>query len=347
MSGGLHERRFMRIIIEGENYENYYAKVHEACRTGLKALFDAKCYGKGYPQYDPEITSFVDIKEVLFQDKEIDLILLTDCWDPRNLREGFRYRDLEKLNCKKAIMLCDFWSEADCRKEEYEQFIIQNDIDYIFSYMRAPLHLYKDLEVYNRIIWYPPCFDPHIFNDWACEKKYDVGNLNAGIYDRTNFYPERYIIHQKLLQMEGITYYHEKHPGTGLLCSETHLIGKSFSEAINQCKIFFTSGNLQYRNFAPKFIEIMASKACLFANEPLDSEIIGLIDGVNYVKVDENNIEDKIRYYLAHEEERCEIAENGYRLAFEKYSCYAQANYIFNQLVNRSKMNKKRREQND
>lgn len=327
----------MRIIIEGENYENYYAKVHEACRTGLKALFDAKCYGKGYPLYDPEITSFADIKEVLFGDKEIDLILLTDCWDPRDLQKGFRYHDLEKLNCKKAIMLCDFWSEVDSRREEWVQFILQNNIDYIFSYMRAPLHLYKDLAVYDRIIWYPPCFDPHIFNDWNCEKIYDVGNLNAGIYAKSNFYPERYSIHQKLLQMEDIKYYYEKHPGTGLLPPETPLIGKSFSEAINQCKIFITSGNLQYRNFSPKYIEIMASKSCLFANEPLDSEIIGLIDGVNYVKVNENDIEDKIRYYLAHEEERREIAENGYQFVFEKYSCYAQANYIFNQLASRSK----------
>lgn len=84
----------------------------------------------------------------------------------------------------------------------------------------------------------------------------------------------------------------------------------------------------------------MASKSCLFANEPLDLEVIGLVDGVNYVKIDENNIEDKLRYYLAHKDERCVITENGYKLVFEKYSCNAQANFMFSQMSRHVRNNK-------
>ena len=110
------------------------------------------------------------------------------------------------------------------------------------------------------------------------------------------------------------------------------MIGKSFSEAINECKIFITTGNLQYRNFGPKYVEIMASKACLFATEPLDAKIIGLEDGVNYVQITEDDVEDKVRYYLRHDEERNRIAECGYRFALERYCCYAQANFVLRQL---------------
>jgi len=323
----------MKILIEGGNYENYFAKVHEACKTGLRSVFNARCYGEGYPFFYSDITSFVDMKYVLFGDEDIDLILLTDCWNPKKLEEGIRYCDLEKLDCKKAIMLCDFWSEADCQKEKYIRFIKQNNIDYIFTYFRAPFYLWKNLEIHSKLIWYPPCFDPRIFNDWHYEKIYDVGNLNAGIFAENPFYPERFQIHKKLLKMKNIKYYYAKHPGVGILPSGTPLIGKSFSEAINRCKIFITTGSLMYRNFTPKYIEAMASKACLFANEPLDAELIGLIDGVNYVKITENDIEDKIRYYLDNEDERISIAEKGHQLVMNKYSCYKQAEFVFNQLI--------------
>lgn len=325
----------MKILIEGENLENYFAKVHEACREGMRALFNAKCYGEGNQLYDPQLNSFVQIKELLFGDSEIDLILLTGCWDPKKLEDGLKYTDLDKLDCKKAIMLCDFWSEADCQKDKFVKFVLDNHIDFIFSYFRAPFHLWKDLEIYDRLIWYPPCFDPHIFNDWQYEKRWDVGNLNAGIFDENGFYPERFHIHQKLLQMKDINYYYDKHPGSGFLDPDTPLVGKNFSKAINQCKIFITTGSLQYKNFIPKYVEIMASKACLFATEPLDVSLIGLEDGMNYVKISEDDVEDKVRYYLKHEGEMNKIAENGYRFVLERYSCYAQAFFIFNQLEDR------------
>lgn len=323
----------MKILIEGECLENYFAKVHEACRAGLCAMFDAKCYGKGYPYYDAEMYSFLQIKQVLFGDTDIDLILLTDCWNPRKLEDGLCYQDLDRLKCKKAIMLCDFWSEAECQREKYIAFINKYKIDYIFSYFRAPFHLWSDLEIGKKLIWYPPCFNPHIFNDWKCEKKYDVGNLNAGIFQKGEFYPERFNIHQKLLQMDDIKYYYEKHPGTGMLPPNTALIGKSFSEAINSCRIFVTTGNLEYRNFTPKYVEIMASGALLFANEPLDAEVIGLEDGINYININEDNIQDKLRYYLLHEEERKRIIWNAYKFVFERYSCYSQTKYVLNQIM--------------
>jgi hypothetical protein len=319
----------MKILIYSSNEENYFAKVHEACKTGLRALCDARCWGLGYPGYDENLASAVDIKNAVFGEEDIDLFFYASGLGEKILQQGFIVKDLDKLKCKKAVKLCDFWSEAECKKEKYTNFILNNNIDYIFSYFRAPFHLWKDMEIYDRLVWTPPCFDPHIFNDWQNKKIYDVGNLNAGIFNKGEFYADRYNIHQKLLKMEGIKYYYEKHPGYGYLPPDTPLIGKNFSEAINKCKIFITSGGNLYKNFAPKYVEIMASKSCLFATEPMDSDLIGLVDGVNYVKIDENNVVDKVEYYLVHEEERNRIADEGYKFAFKRYSCYAQANFIF------------------
>lgn len=322
----------MNILIEGENQKNYYAKLHEAYRTGLRRTFNVKFWGKGYEEYDESVKSFVRIKEKLFGDEQIDFLPLTDCYDPQNYAKGISYCDLDKINCKKIIMLCDFWSEASCKFSEYEEFIESLKIDYIFSFFRYPLNAWKKSKIYNKLIWFPPSFDPLIFNDWKKEKIWDVGNLNASIRTFDKFYPERYNMHMILSGMEDIKYFTARHPGSGMKAPNTPLIGKSFSEAINSCKLFVTSGNLIYRNYTPKYVEIMASKTCLLAFEPMDSELIGLVDGINYVKIDEHNLEEKVRYYINHDQERERIAENGYQFVLNNYSCYALALRIYTEL---------------
>lgn len=265
--------------------------------------------------------------------EKIDLLILTNCWEADGLHKGLRYSGIHSLDCKKAIILADFWSEAEEQRESYIRFITDNGIDFIFTYFQKPFYLWKDLEIRNRLIWFPVCFDPQIFNDWSQKKEWDVGNLNAGIFQNNSFYPERYAIHQKILHLDGIRYLYAKHPGTGILPADTPLVGKNFSMAINQCRLFVTTGSLRYRNFAPKYIEIMASKSCLFANEPLDADRIGLADGYNYVKIDETNVISKIEYYLEHEKEAEAIAENGYHFAIKNFSCYQQAAFVYGQLM--------------
>lgn len=323
----------LNILIEGPNLEHYYAKVHISWRKGWSRMFGARCYGKGYDTYSENIKTFSQMKEAVFGSRKLDLLVLTDCWNPADLSKGFCYDGIEELDCKKAIFLADFWSEAEAGRKEFFDFVDRYNIDYIFTYFRMPFYLWKDHEVAKKLIWFPVCFDPEIFNDWADDKLWDVGNLNAGAYAANGFYPERYKMHQRLLSMGNIKYYYAKHPGSGMLAENTPLVGKDFSEKIGACKIFVTSGSLQYRNFNPKYVEAMASKTCLFANEPVDADIVGLIDGVNYVKIDEENFTEKITYYLEHEAERKRIAENGYLFAMERYSCYAQAVYVYRQVM--------------
>ena len=315
----------MNILVEGENCELYYAKVHESYRNGLKMMHNTRFFGKGYNLYDEKINTFPEICELCFGAEEIDLLLLTDCWDPDNYSAGLSYGEIDRINCKKAIILCDFWREAERNFGEYEQFVLDLGIDYIFSFFRAPFERWKTSRIYSKLFWFPPSIDPVYFNDWKCDKIWDVGNLNAEINISDGFYPERYAVHQVLKQMEGIRYYTEKHPGSGFKDKEADLVGRKFSMAINKCKIFFTSGNLAYCNFTPKYVEILASRSCLFAYEPMDAELIGLKDGINYVKVSEADIEEKVRYYLNHEDARIKIADNGYKFAMEKYSCYKNA----------------------
>lgn len=324
----------MNILIEGENCENYIAKVHESYRTGLKSFFNVKFWGKGYENYQENISSFVEIEELLFGKDEADILLLTDCYTPNQWQHDLKYTDIQKLKCKKAIMLCDFWSEVK-NFEEYEEFILRNGIDYIFSFFIYPLKMWKSQILKEKLYWFRPSFDPKIFNDWGKEKLWDVANLNAGIFKENSFYPERFEMHKILSTMKDIKYYTAEHPGWGFFSDKEALVGEKFSRVLNQSKIAICSGNLKYRNFAPKYIEIMASGTCLFAYEPMETEMVGLIDGENYVKITAENLEEKIRYYLCNKEELMRITKNGYKFVMNNYSSYTVALRLYNEILSK------------
>ena len=55
----------------------------------------------------------------------------------------------------------------------------------------------------------------------------------------------------------------------------------------------------------------------------MDSELIGLVDGQNYICVDERNIREKLLWYLNNENELARVTDEGYRFVMKKYNCYA------------------------
>lgn len=313
----------MRILIEGENLENYLAKCHEAFRTGLRAFYDTRCFGKGYLRYSPFVKTFGQIQKKMFPDRDPDL-LIAETWFPRNLEWGFKYHGIENIRTTKVVTLRDFWSEAEKQLDRYIDFIEMNQIHFILSLFPQPLTLWKDTPLGNRLLYIPPTFDPKLFNDWQMPKTYDVGFLAAGTVEKVDFYPERYNIHQKILQRKDLFYLWAKHPGWKMYKNEHALVGKNFSKLINSCKIFITTGGI-YRNPQPKIFESLASRTLLMSDEPVGVELIGLEDGVNYVKITEDSVMDKIDYYLSRPEERESIAENGFQLAMRRHSCYARA----------------------
>ena len=325
----------MNIIVLGNESKYYLAKLHESYRKGLRSFFNTKFWGEGYAEYDSSITSIIDVKEILFNNEAVDLVILAECYDPRNWRRGADYTDFDKLHSRKAIMLCDFWSETDDYKG-FKSFIREYDIDYILSFFLYPILVWNDSEISNKLIWFPPSFDPCVFNDWKGQEVWDVGNLNASTLNYSDFYPERFKMHNVISNICGIKYLTARHPGYGNHEPSHPLVGKNFSRIINSCKLFVTSGNMIYKNFAPKYVEIMASHTCLLAFEPLDSTRIGLIDGVNYVRIDGDNLEEKVKYYLSHDSERERIAKAGYELVIKNYSCYSLALRLFDELEKRN-----------
>ncbi len=70
-----------------------------------------------------------------------------------------------------------------------------------------------------------------------------------------------------------------------------------------------------------KYIESMACGCLVFAPLPIDSEVLGYVDGENMIIINDTNYMDLLNYYLAHPVEMKRITDNAYQLYLEKYTC--------------------------
>lgn len=314
----------MRILIVGENLSDYLAKCHEALRTGLRRVHHATAYGKGYPGHKPSLGTYEEILREIFPEKHPELLIADFSLSSHPREWGFPYEGLDRVNVPKAIVLGDFWNVTESDPEAFLRFLEHYDIGTVFCYFPAAVRFFAKTRLASRFQPLLPCFDPEIFNDWRMDKAYDVGFLAAGTSEYTDFYPERFHIHQKLLQKEGIKYLWGAHPGWQRHAAEHPLVGTGFSRAINSCRLFITTAG-KYRHPNPKYLEILASRTVLLAETPEDAELLGLQDGVNYVGISQENVLERVDYYLARPELCEQIAESGQRLALQHHNCYVRA----------------------
>ena len=52
---------------------------------------------------------------------------------------------------------------------------------------------------------------------------------------------------------------------------------------------------------------------------------LGFVPGVHFVEIDELNFEEKAEFYLKHEKERLDIAQQGYEMVQEKHTSTQRA----------------------
>ena len=310
----------MRIVIVGENLSDYLAKCHEAFRTGIRRVYNAVPFGSGYPDFDRTLATYGQIIDRVSPDAPPDLLFsnMKSC-NPIVMP----FRDLEQIGIPKTLYISDYWEFTETNKAGFLRDMERFGITFVTSYFPQLREIFADTSLAGRIITVPASIDPEIFNDWGIPKTYDVGFLAAGTMDYMSNYPERHRIHKKLLKRRDFSYLWAKHPGWNR-GNDLPLVGRNFSKAINSCRIVITTGG-KYRNAHAKYVEILASRSLLLADEPVGAEILHLVDGYNYVRIDENDVEDKIEYYLKHPDLCHDIARAGYVTAMRFHNCYARA----------------------
>ena len=207
--------------------------------------------------------------------------------------DGWGIPQIEELNQKEFADLHVCWGSEKNTKKEYDNLI----------WLWAPQ---------DETMYYPADED---------EKTIDVSFLGSPRY----FERQRYLTH---LLTNGV----QVHIGGGQ--REEGLPAAKYAELMRQSKISLNfpegpEGNDQCKG---RVWEVLATKSLLLERKNNAIENF-LTAGEHYVEFEnEQDLVEKIKYYLDNEEERCYIANNGHSVYKEKYNAIVFWNTIMENL---------------
>ncbi|WP_068672582.1 glycosyltransferase [Oceanobacillus sp. Castelsardo] len=230
---------------------------------------------------------------------------------------------LNEVDIKKGCFVIDLhW-----KPEERIRYFENVGIDIIFSPTKHPF--YKVFPQYkDKHSWLPWSINPAIMKDWKLKKSIDY-LLMGLVYTEPNKknlfslpkqippkgrYEFRDKVLEKMINEPGFVFH--PHPGHRVRQSDSLLVNEKYAKELNRSKIFFTCGSRSDIGGVAvlKFFEAPACKTLLLAEPNEDIKDLGFIDGKNYVAANVENVVEKSKYYLDHEELRTKITENGYKL---------------------------------
>ncbi len=180
-----------------------------------------------------------------------------------------------------------------------------------------------------KFIRYDHYIDESKFTDYNLDKEYDIlcfGCINFGCY------PFRERLFKLLQKTKDIKTYTLSHPNYGY--KKTHnIVEDNLSKLINKCKLSIVTPST-YEFFLKKYVEIALSKSCMVGRLPQynGEKFKGCMIEV-HEKMSDNEILDKIRYYLKNDKEREELVEKSYKVAIEYYS-YEAGSKLFESYFN-------------
>ena len=195
-----------------------------------------------------------------------------------------------------------------------KQFYERENIQHLFvHYREASLKILPELK--NRFVWFPHHVPVDVFKDYGEAREIDV--LMMGILLK-GLYPKRTAFYEQLKTYPGFVYH--EHPGYGSLPAKTeHYVGNAYARELARAKIFVTCDSKEKLPLM-KYFEALACRTLLVATASRELEDLGFIDGETYVATDEHTVVEKVKYYLAHQEERERIVNQGYQLILKRHS---------------------------
>jgi len=283
-----------KIVKCDQNYERFrqnLAKVHHV-------LFYGEGYWEGYnpKRYLPEVISSLNEKP--------DIILvhapvgrMKRPIETSNSLTGFNDIDIPKVHVT-GDYVCD--PRIVYRYDDYLRYYKFN---LIFDSKPKDVKIIKEKGLAPKVFVLPFSVDDSVFYDMNLERTVDV----MASFAKGTWYTNRGQI-QRLLARMNLKLFTDK------VCFEDYV------EAINRTKIFVCGNNIN-NNISAKYNEVLACNTLFIVNKPDELDEFGYRDGEHLVIYEDlGDMQDKVMYYLNHEDERREIAQNGMEFVRENYT---------------------------
>lgn len=219
------------------------------------------------------------------------------------------------------------------KPNERIQYFIDSNIDLIFSATKYPF-LKTFPQFKDKFRWLPWSINPNIMKDYGQKK--DIDSLLMGlvyidkhahghhklpeVMPPKGSYAFRDAVFSHMKNHPGFVYH--PHPGHLAKQSDLLIVNEEYAKELNRAKIFFTCGGRHKtgRVAVLKFFEAPACRTLLLA-EPNDDIIdLGFIDRENYAACTTDDFMEKADFYLANDQERIRITENGYHFVHQHHT---------------------------
>lgn len=296
----------MKLLVTTGNFESYLTPNFHNLLKELNKMVDLSvCYESG------------DISQIIKScNKKPDFIFINEFGETNSPN----ITGLASLKIPFGVLLHDLHYNIQIRKELLSREKVKN----IFTLYRDKFYEWYP-EFWKLLKWLPHQVDTNTFRDYGLNKEIDclmMGAIHPWVY------PLRYKVFNTMKDKDGFVYHN--HPGYSNFTEEdkkTLFIGERYAREINRAKIFITC-NSRYNYPLAKYFEALASKTLLLAPSTREIEDLGLLPGIHFVAINEDNYIKQIDYYLEHDKEREQIAEQGYELVHHKHSTKKRAEQL-------------------
>lgn len=256
---------------------------------------DIVFFGPGYPGYDTK-NAFKIAEKV-----KPDVVLVDDQSRPA---QPF-WTHVDKISIPKVLFRVE---DIHARAKQRIRYINQRKFDLITSPLITELNSWIP-RLNAPVHFIPHSVDLDFFKPRYKEREYDV--IFRGAYD-PHVYPLRCRIIRFLESIKDIRHGWKPRPPGGYELANAQEEMEEYTRAIANSTIFMF-GVGRYRKALAKFWEGGACKTMIMADEPYDMEDHHLVPGENFVLINQDNFEEKLRYYLEDEAERRRLVENMYQ----------------------------------
>lgn len=253
-----------------------------------------------------------------------ETILFWESYDLLNARAA----DVLGLDCRKCVFADDLHSwDAGMKQSKRNAYLMCDTVLSTYAYVIEDF--FPMLSRTKRVVWVPHSASPDFMLPFN-ERPENAVLLSGAVSHHYKLRPRLWRLRES--GAYAITY----HPHPGYRCDYDHdadeRVGRGYARNINRHRTAFTDGPL-YRYIVAKYFEIPAAGALLLAADEGVSEAmrkLGFIDGVNYVAVGDDDLEERLAYVLA-ESNRAAldgVRRAGQRLVWERHKTSDRARLI-------------------
>lgn len=223
-----------------------------------------------------------------------DLAIIKEQLDPKHLPDvyiwvesvsGYSPKNIKALGCTTVCYLIDSHVSLENHLEWAKEY------DYVFVAQKEYIPTFKK-HVHENIFWLPLGADPEVHSQKKTDKVFDVGFVGSL---SSEFHQRRVDLLNKINDHFPVAY--------------KRCFAEEMSLHFSQSKIVFNNAIKNDLNM--RVFEAMATGSLLLTDKTNGNGQEMFFDGVDYVLYDDDNILEKIEYYLRHDDEREKIASKG------------------------------------